>query len=82
MLVLLHVVTALSSVAFATYLLFRPSAKGVKASYALVALTLSTGTYLVWLNPSHLLSACTSGLLYTLVVSALIATARRRMALQ
>ncbi|MEK7594557.1 MAG: hypothetical protein AAB436_02900 [Patescibacteria group bacterium] len=82
MVVFAHVVIALSSLIYATYLFFRPSIKGLRASSGLVALTLVSGSYLVLLQPSHMVSACMSGLAYLAFVSSLMLAAYRRYAKQ
>lgn len=78
MIVLLHVLIAFSSIAFTTYLYFRPSRRGFYAAYGLVATTLASGTYLVLSTHSPLLSACTSGLLYLGVVGTELAIVRHK----
>lgn len=82
MVLILHIIIALTSVAYTTYLLFRPSDKKLNISYTLVALTILSGTYLVFLHPSIMAHACTSGLLYCAVVLAMIAAARRKLVSQ
>lgn len=70
MLILTHVILALSSLAWTTYLYLRPSRRKFYAAYALVAGTLASGTYLVISTHSPLLSSCVTGLLYLGAVSA------------
>jgi hypothetical protein len=64
MFVVLHVTIALSSMGYATYMLFSPSTSKFYVSYGLVALTLISGTYLIISTHSRLLPACISGLVY------------------
>jgi hypothetical protein len=45
MMVILHVLIALSSIVFTTYAYFRPSASKLRVGYGLVGLTLATGLY-------------------------------------
>jgi len=80
MLVLSHVVIALSSVFFAAYSLFSPSQNKLKVSYGLTTATLATGTYLVISTHSPLLQSCTTGLAYLAIIFSLIAVTRRRLA--
>ncbi|MEK7059836.1 MAG: hypothetical protein AAB971_03705 [Patescibacteria group bacterium] len=80
MLVLLHIMIAVGSVLYATLLLLKPSVKSFGLAYGLVGLTLLSGSYLVWLEPAYMVSACASGLLYLGIVSVLIAAARHRRA--
>lgn len=65
MILLLHIIIALASVAFAAYGFFIPSVLKLRISYGLIAATLASGTYLVWTTPSHMLQACMAGLFYT-----------------
>lgn len=80
MILIAHVIIALSSVAFSTYLFFRPSRIKLHVSYGLIAGTLTSGTYLVASTGTHILEACSMGLLYIGVVAVLTASARRDMA--
>jgi hypothetical protein len=65
MLLLAHVLTALSSIAWTTYLLFRPSSVRLHVSQVLIAATLVSGTALTISQPAHILQACISGLVYS-----------------
>ncbi len=80
MLIMLHVIIALSSLGLTSYAFFRPSETLLRASYALVGLTLATGTYLVYLHPSRMIQACSSGLMYLGLVTVGIVAARHRLA--
>jgi hypothetical protein len=80
MLVLFHVLTALASLIYSTYLLIWPSRAKLHIAYGLVAMTLASGTCLVWSTHTKVLPACTSGLAYTVGVSVAIIFARRRLA--
>ncbi len=80
MLVLTHVLIALASLAYTTYLFFRPSHTKLHISYSLVAATLASGIYLVFVTGEHILQACTTGLLYFGIVSLAIAAARNKLA--
>jgi hypothetical protein len=79
MIVLLHVVTAITSIAFTTYVFFVPSWLKLHISYSLIALTLASGTYLVWSTHARLLQACTTGLLYLGIVSFGVVAARLKL---
>jgi hypothetical protein len=79
MIVLLHVLIAFSSIAFTTYLYFRPSRRKFYASYGLVAATLASGTYLVVSTHAPMLSSCTSGLLYLVIIGFSLFAAFRRL---
>ncbi len=80
MIVLLHVLIALSSIAFTTYLYFRPSKHKFYASYGLIAATLASGSYLVISTHSPMLSSCMTGLAYLLIVTAELVAAHYRAA--
>ncbi len=82
MLILFHIAMALSSLVYATHLLFKPTVTRLRVTYSLSALTLASGTYLVWLKPVHIVSACTSGLLYLGFTAMMITLARRKLAKQ
>ncbi len=79
MILVSHVLIAVGSVVYTTYLYLRPTADGLKLAYAFVAATLSSGIYLVWNTKSPLLQACTTGLLYLAVVSVGIALAHKKL---
>jgi hypothetical protein len=78
MIVLLHVLIALSSIAYTTYLYFRPSRRKFYAAYSLVTATLVSGTYLVISTGSPLLSSCTTGLLYLGLVTSMLLLSLRK----
>ena len=80
MILLTHIILALTSIALATYAFFRPSHRVLKISYSLTTATLATGTYLTYLNPAHVPQACLSGLLYTVGVTVTLALAHRKLA--
>jgi hypothetical protein len=63
MIVLLHVLIALSSLAFTSYLYFSPSRNKLRVGYILVATTLASGTYLVLSTHSNMLQSCLTGLI-------------------
>lgn len=78
MIVLLHVLIALSSVAWTTYLNFAPSRRKFYAAYGLIGATLASGTYLVISTHSPLLSSCVTGLVYLgIVLSGVFVAARK-----
>jgi hypothetical protein len=80
MLILIHVGVAILSIVLSTCLFFFPSRSGLLTSYALVALTLVSGTILAIRTHTHLLQTCLTGLLYVGVVSAGIGFARAKLA--
>jgi multisubunit Na+/H+ antiporter MnhE subunit len=80
MILLTHIIIALSSVIYTTWLLFRPSQAKLYVSYALVGATLASGIYLTVVNPASMLRTCTTGITYIVIVTAGIAVARRKLA--
>lgn len=79
MIILLHVLSALCSIAYTTYLFFRPSKQHFYISYSLVVLTLLTGIYLAWSKHALVAQSCVSGLIYLAVVASGICAARYRL---
>lgn len=73
-----HIIIAISSILYTTYLLIAPLNAGFGISYALVSLTLASGTALVITRPAALISSCLSGLFYLASVSLAIAIAHNR----
>lgn len=81
MLLITHISVALLSIAVASLGIFRPSHKLLHISYGLIGATLVSGTALVILSGSPVLSSCLSGLVYSVIVTALCATAHRKLAM-
>lgn len=80
MLLIIHVLIALSSLLLSGWALGSPDVRKIKASYALVGATLFSGTILVISTSASLTSACLSGLAYSAAVSAMLITANIRLA--
>jgi hypothetical protein len=80
MIVLAHIIIALMSIAFSTYTFFSPSQTKLRVSYVLVAAVLTSGFYLVWLNPAALTRVCTTGLIYLGGVTVALVAAHRKLA--
>ncbi len=80
MLIVLHVLIAISSIVFAGYTFLLPSSKKLQVSYGLTALTLLSGTYLVLSTHAAMLQACMTGLIYLAIVLAETFAARTRLA--
>jgi hypothetical protein len=74
-----HIVIALGSIVYATYLLVQPSQTKLNVTYYLVGATLASGTYLVVSQSANLVQACMSGLVYLAAVSLEILLARRKL---
>ena len=65
-----------------TILAFFPSRAKLYASYALIGLTLATGTFLVISLHSPILKTCMTGLAYLALVSSVLWIGQRRLAMQ
>jgi hypothetical protein len=81
MLLITHIIIAITSVAYTTLLLIRPTQTKLYTSYALVGATLASGIYLTVVNPASMLRTCTTGLVYVVIVTAGIALARKKLAI-
>lgn len=79
MILLTHILIAISSIIYTSLLLIQPSRTKLRTSYILIAATLASGTYLTVLNPVHMLQTCTTGLIYVVIVSAGIFIARQQL---
>ena len=79
MILITHIIVAISSLAWTAYVYFRPSKTGLRVAYVLVATMLLTGFYLVLSKPSHLTQTCIEGLVYLGVVSYGIVSARNKL---
>jgi len=79
MLLLLHILVALSGLALSTYALIAPSANKIRLSSGLVILTIISGTIVVIEMHSNLMSACVSGLVYIGFTSGSLYLAARRL---
>ena len=79
MIILLHVMIALTSLILAGYTFVRPSRKSLAMSYVMMAATLGSGMYLVASAPAHMIEACLMGVAYLTVVSAMTIAAQVRL---
>lgn len=80
MIVLLHVLIALSSIVVAAYVYMRPSQKSLLVSYGLMVATTGSGFYLVVNAPAHMIEACLMGVAYLAVVSVATVATRVKLA--
>lgn len=78
--VLFHIVSALSSVLCATYSLVFPSKARLRLSYGLVAATIVSGSYLAFSQSASLSAACVTGIVYLSAVALLLFPARHKLA--
>ncbi len=82
MILLIHIVIALSSIGLTTALAFWPSQTKLRLSAGMITLTLASGTYLVISTHSPLLSSCMTGLAYLAIALAGVTVGYRRLARQ
>jgi hypothetical protein len=75
-----HALISLFSVAFATYMIVKPSRMKITATYSLLTATFLSGTYLVLGTGTHILKACVMGLAYFAVIALAIHVAEARLA--
>jgi len=69
MIILIHVIIAISSIVIASFTFFNPTLKRLIVSYGFILGTVATGTYLLVSYPSHILQSCLSGLTYLTVIT-------------
>lgn len=78
MLLLIHIIIALTSLAVATFTIVRPSQSRRNASIALIGATLTSGSLLI-VQGAPFVNVCRSGIIYFVVVIALTQVATRRI---
>jgi hypothetical protein len=69
MIILIHVIIALTSIVIASLAFFKPTLKKLIVSYGFILGTVASGTYLLVTIPSHILQSCLTGLTYLTIVS-------------
>lgn len=79
MIILIHVIIALTSIVIASVAFFRPTMKKLFVSYGFIFATIASGTYLLVTIPSHILQSCLTGLAYLTIVSAATIAAHVRL---
>jgi hypothetical protein len=79
MLLLLHIIAALSGLVVSTYSLIAPSTNKIRLAGGLVILTFISGTVVVLQRHSNLMSACVSGIVYIGFTSCSLYLAARRL---
>ncbi|MBC7564910.1 hypothetical protein H7100_01595 [Candidatus Saccharibacteria bacterium] len=80
MIILIHVILALTSIILASITFFRPSMQKLMVSYGLILGTLATGIFLLVAVPSHLLQSCIMGVSYLAVVTTATIVAHTKLA--
>ena len=69
MVLLIHILIAISSIGIATLTYFKPTTKRIGTSYGFIIATVASGTALLIMNPANLIHTCLSGLFYVTIVS-------------
>jgi hypothetical protein len=82
MALLLHITIAFTSILVSGLAFMRLSRSTLRASYAFIAATFASGTYLIVVDPAHLTTACLSGLTYLAFVSSVTIATHVRLAKQ
>lgn len=82
MVLMLHILIALSSVVFSTLTIASPSAKKIKVNYVFLAATWISGSLLIFQSQVSFGHLCLSGILYTTLVASNIYLAKRKLAAQ
>jgi hypothetical protein len=80
MLLILHIIVALTSLVFTGIVFISPSKPKMQISYTLVALTLISGGALILSKPAPITQTCISGLTYLAFVSVGIFFAQKKLA--
>lgn len=79
MIILIHVIIALASIAVASYAFFSPSIKKILVSYGLIIATAASGSFLIVTASSNVLQSCLVGLSYVTAVSMVTVYAHLRL---
>jgi hypothetical protein len=79
MLLVFHILAALSSLVCSAFAFFGPSIFRLRFSYLLSVFTLISGTYLVMSTHANMVSACISGLVYLGFVTSMLLLARAKI---
>lgn len=69
MIIILHILIALTSIALTTVAFLRPTRRLLHVNYGFIGLTIVSGTYLTLIAPAHMVETCTVGLGYLAVVT-------------
>lgn len=79
MIVLIHVLIALTSLVFTALTYIKPTKNKLTTSYVLVASTLMSGVYLVFANQANILRLCMSGLVFITITTFITWQARLKL---
>lgn len=77
-----HIIIAVSTPLYTVYIFFRPSDKALTISYVLLGLTIASGTTLVILKPVNMTRTCVEGLVYMAVILAGVYAVKHKLATQ
>jgi len=81
MIILIHVVIAVSSIIVSGLSFIRPTNAKLKTSYLLIGSTLLSGTYLVFSAQASILRTCVSGLVFVAATSIVTHFSKNKLAL-
>jgi hypothetical protein len=79
---IIHILIACTGLVLSSYNFIKPLQKLFIVNNLLLAATIASGAYLTVIGQSHLMAACATGLVYTIVVLGLQYGARTRLAQQ
>lgn len=82
MLLITHIIIALSGLAFAGAAYMRPSHTKINASFGLLASTILSGILLIVIANASIIHTCVMGLTFTAIMYAGIAAAKHKLSLQ
>jgi len=69
MILLIHILIAVTSIAIASVTFFKPTIKRIGTSYGFIVATVASGTLLIVVNSADILHTCISGLTYLTIVT-------------
>ena len=74
-----HIIIASLSIVSSAVAFFIPSKLKLHVTYALVALTFISGTFLVIETPEHMTQICITGIIYSFIVLSSIVATRHKL---
>lgn len=80
MIILLHIIIALTSIIYSGITMFSPAKYKLKISYVLIGATFLSGTYLIVTMPAHMVQSCLEGLVYLGAVTTATVFAHKKLA--
>ena len=79
MILIIHIIAALSSLGFTGWAFVSPDQNKINAAYVTTAVMLLTGFGLVLSKPGHMTQTCIEGLVFLAIVSYGLVSARRKL---